>query len=131
MKKKNISINIGSKDETKSEIVYNNVISNMDKMSLTKDEQIEYLKVRITELEQDQKYKTECIILGVMFLLVLLFGLFLMVQNFHTIGVIIIISTFVLSVVSTYKLSRQQKTESNDKFEEIETIRKLISSKLK
>ena len=44
MKKKNISINISSKDETKSEIVYNNVISNMDKMSLTKDEQIEYLK---------------------------------------------------------------------------------------
>lgn len=131
MKKKNISINISNKEETKSEIVYNNIISNMDKMSLTKDEQIEYLKVRITELEQDQKYKMECGILGVLFLLVLLFGLFLMVQDFHTIGVVIIVCSFVLSIVCTYKLYRRQKTELNDKFEEIETIRKLINSKLK
>ena len=131
MTKKNISINISNKEETKSEIVYNNIISNMDKMSLTKDEQIEYLKVRITELEQDQKYKMECGILGVLFLLVLLFGLFLMVQDFHTIGVVIIVCSFVLSIVCTYKLSRRQKTELNDKFEEIETIRKLINSKLK
>ena len=105
MKKKNISINISCKDETKSEIVYNNIISNMDKMALSKDEQIEYLKVRITELEQDQKYKTECLIIGIFCLLVLLFGLFLMVQNFHTIGVIIIISTFILSSVSLPKIS--------------------------
>lgn len=131
MKKKNICITINSKDESKSEIIYNNIISNMEKMSLTKDEQIEYLKVRITELEQDQKYKNECVLLGLLFSFILLFGLFLMIHNFHILGVVIIISTFVLSIISTYKLSKKQKVDYNDKYEEIETIRKLINSKLK
>lgn len=131
MKKKNINITISNKDESKSEIVYNNIITNMEKMSLSKDEQIDYLKTRITELEQDQKYKIECFVLGSIFLLVLLFGLFLMIQDFHTIGVIVIVCSFVLSVYFTYKLSRRQKTDLNDRFEEIETIRKLINSKLK
>ena len=35
--KGSINISIGSKDESKSQIVYNNVLANMEKMQLTKD----------------------------------------------------------------------------------------------
>lgn len=129
--KSSINININSKDETKSEIVYNNVISNMDKMDLTKEEQIDYLKLRITELEQEHKDKFQLIILSAIFTIILIFGLFLIVEDFHTLGIIISILVFIISIITTYKLSKNYKNNLNDKYEEIETIRKLINSKLK
>lgn len=129
--KSSINININSKDETKSEIVYNNVISNMDKMDLTKEEQIDYLKLRITELEQEHKDKFQLIILSAIFTIILIFGLFLIVEDFHTLGIIISILVFITAIITTYKLSKNYKNNLNDKYEEIETIRKLINSKLK
>ncbi len=129
--KENISININSKDETKSEIVYNNIISSMDKMALTKDEQLEYLKLRITELEQDHKSKFQLIALTIIFAIILAFGLFLIVQDFNTLGIIISFVIFFISNFIIYKLSKNLKSNSNDKYEEIEIIRKLISSRLK
>ncbi len=129
--KNSINININGKDETKSEIIYNNVISNMDKMALTKEEQIDYLKLRITELEQEHKDKFQLIILMIIFTIILIFGLFLIVEDFHTLGIIISILAFITAIITTYKLSKNYKNNLNDKYEEIETIRKLINSKLK
>lgn len=129
--KSNVNIIINSKEETKSQIVYNNVITNMEKLSLTKDEQLEYLKLRITELEQEHKNKLQLIILTIIFFIILTLGLFLIVDGFYTVGIIISIATFFTSIVTIYKLSRNYKSNLEDKYEEIETIRKLISSKLK
>ncbi len=129
--KNSINININSKDETKSEIVYNNVISNMNNMNLTKEEQIDYLKLRLTELEQEHKDKFQLIILSVIFTIILIFGLFLIVEDYHTLGIIISILAFITAIITTYKLSKNYKNNLNDKYEEIETIRKLINSKLK
>lgn len=133
MKKEKGSINISitSKDETKSQIIYNNVISNMDKMALSKDEQLDYLKSRVTELEQDHKNKLQIILLTVVFSIVLAFGLFLIVEEFYTLGIIISFAIFFTAIITIYKLSKNIKSNLDDKYEEIETIRKLISSRLK
>ena len=48
MKKDKMVININDKSNSKSEIVYDNVVSNMEEMSLNKNDQIEYLKTRIS-----------------------------------------------------------------------------------
>ena len=129
--KNTINIIINSKDETKSQIIYNNVITNMEKISLTKDEQLDYLKSRITELEQDQKNKIQLISLISLITIIFIFGLFLIVQKFTTIGIIISVLSFIIAIVITNKITKKQHNENNDKYEEIETIRKLISSKLK
>lgn len=129
--KGSINISINSKDETKSQIIYNNVISNMDKMALSKEEQLDYLKSRITELEQEHKNKLQIILLTVIFSIILAFGLFLIIQEFYTLGVIISFTIFFASIITIYKLSKNFKNNLDDKYEEIETIRKLINSKLK
>lgn len=129
--KGSINININSKDESKSEIVYNNVIANMDKMALSKDEQLDYLKSRVTELEQDHKNKFQIVLLTVIFSIILAFGLFLIIQEFYTLGVIISFAIFFITIITIYRLSKNLKSNLDDKYEEIETIRKLISSRLK
>lgn len=129
--KGSINISINSKDETKSQIVYNNVISNMDKMSLSKEEQLDYLKSRITELEQDHKNKLQIILLTIVFSVILAFGLFLIVQEFYTLGIIVSFTIFFAAIITIYKLSKNLKSNLDDRYEEIETIRKLISSRLK
>lgn len=129
--KGSINISINSKDETKSQIIYNNVISNMDKMSLSKDEQLDYLKSRVTELEQDHKNKLQIILLTIVFSIILAFGLFLIVQEFYTLGIIVSFAIFFTAIITIYKLSKNIKNSIDDKYEEIETIRKLISSRLK
>lgn len=129
--KGSINININSKDETKSQIIYNNVIANMDKMDLSKDEQLDYLKSRITELEQEHKNKLQIILLTAIFAIILAFGLFLIIQEFYTLGVIISFAIFFTSIITIYRLSKNFKSNLDDKYEEIETIRKLINSKLK
>lgn len=129
--KGSINININSKDETKSQIIYNNVITNMDKMDLSKDEQLDYLKSRITELEQEHKNKLQIILLTAIFAIILAFGLFLIIQEFYTLGVIISFAIFFTSIITIYRLSKNFKSNLDDKYEEIETIRKLINSKLK
>ncbi|MCI8777936.1 MAG: DUF1761 domain-containing protein [Bacilli bacterium] len=129
--KGSINISINSKDETKSQIIYNNVISNMDKMALSKEEQLDYLKSRITELEQEHKNKLQIILLTIIFSIILAFGLFLIIQEFYTLGVIISFTIFFASIITIYKLSKNFKNNLDDKYEEIETIRKLINSKLK
>ena len=101
--KGSINISIGSKDESKSQIVYNNVLANMEKMQLTKDEQLDYLKLRITELEQEHKNKLQLIILSITFLILLIFGLFLIIQGFSTLGIIVSISSYI-SALSRNKL---------------------------
>ena len=113
MKKDKMVININDKSNSKSEIVYDNVVSNMEEMSLNKNDQIEYLKTRISNLEKEQKLKYDLIVLGLSALFALIIGV-----------------TF-MSCYHTFKLSSNQKKISLEKFEEIDEIRKYISSKLK
>ena len=129
--KGSINININSKDESKSQIIYNNVIANMEKMSLTKDEQLDYLKSRITELEQEHQRKFQIIILTIVFSLILAFAMFLMVEKYYTLGIIISFVTFFAAIISISRLNKNVKNSIDDRYEEIETIRKLISSRLK
>lgn len=130
MKKDNIVINI-NKNDSKSEILYDNIVSNMDSMKLNKDEQIEYLKTRVSILEQEQKKKYDFVILGLICLFSLIIGVTLLVLNFYTIGSIVVFMSCIYGIIKTYMLASVQKNFSLDKYEEIEAIRKIISSKLK
>ena len=131
MKKDKMVININDKSSSKSEIIYDNVVSNMEDMSLNKNDQIEYLKTRISNLEKEQKLRYDLIILGLSAMFALIIGITFMILNFYVIGIFIIFTTCFVSCYHTFKLSSNNKNISLDKFEEIEEIRKIISSKLK
>lgn len=131
MENDKIVININDKNDTKSNIVYDNVLSNMDNMNISQNEQIEYLKSRITDLEKLQKQRYDFIILGLSAFFALVIGVTFMILNFYFAGILIIFSTCFISCFHTFKLSNNKVNSSVDKFEKIDEIRKIISSKLK
>lgn len=131
MKKNTINISINDKNENRNQIIYNNVLDSMDKKSMSKEEQLEYLKYRITYLENCRDEKKYYIICSIIFLLFLSFGLFLILQNYVFLGILIVICSFFINMYLTYKISKKFNKEKENSFEEIETIRKIIDSKLK
>ena len=130
MKKDSITVNI-KKNDSKSEILYDNVVSNMESMKLDKDEQIEYLKTRVSVLEQENKKKYDFIVLSLICLFSLIIGIALLVLNFYTLGSFVVIGSCAYGIFKTYMLASKENKLSIDKYEEVEAIRKIISSKLK
>lgn len=130
MKKDSITVNI-SKNDSKSEILYDNIVSNMESMKLSKDEQIEYLKTRVSILEQENKKKYDFIIMGLICLFLLVIGIALLILNFYTLGSFVVVGTSFYGIFKTYMLASKENKFSLDKYEEVEAIRKIISSKLK
>ena len=57
MDKNNISISINGNEKNKNEIIYNNILDSMDEKNISKDEQIEYLKSKVANLESEVKNK--------------------------------------------------------------------------
>ena len=131
MKKNKLVININDKNDSKSSIVYDNVLTNMNDMSMNQNDQIEYLKSRISDLEHSQKQRYDFIIVGLSLFFALVIGVTFMILNFYVVGILIIFASCFIGCYHTFKLSNNQKSSSTDKFEEIEEIRKFISSKLK
>ena len=130
MKKDSITVNI-NKNGSKSEILYDNIVTNMESMKLSKDEQIEYLKTRVSILEQENKKKYDFIVLGLICLFSLVIGIALLILNFYTLGSFVVVGTCFYGVFKTYMLASKENRFSLDKYEEVEAIRKIISSKLK
>lgn len=131
MNKDKIVININDINDSKSTIVYDNVVSNMDDLSMNQSEQIEYLKSRINDLEKQKKQRFDFIILGLSTFFALVIGVTFMILNFYFVGILIIFSTCFISCYHTFKLSNNKVNDTIEKFEKIEEIRKIISSKLK
>ncbi len=130
MKKDSITVNI-NKNGSKSEILYDNIVTNMESMKLSKDEQIEYLKTRVSILEQENKKKYDFIVLGLICLFSLVIGIALLILNFYTLGSFVVVGTCFYGMFKTYMLASKENRFSLDKYEEVEAIRKIISSKLK
>ena len=130
MKKDSITVNI-SKNDSKSEILYDNIVSNMESMKLSKDEQIEYLKTRVSILEQENKKKYDFIIMGLICLFSLVIGIALLILNFYTLGTFTVVGSCLYGIFKTYMLASKENKFYLDKYEEVEAIRKIISSKLK
>ena len=130
MKKDSVTVNI-KKNDSKSEILYDNIVFNMESMKLSKDEQIEYLKTRVSILEQENKKKYDFAILVLICLFSLIIGIALLILNFYTLGSLVVLGAAAYGIFKTYMLARKENKFSLDKYEEVEAIRKIISSKLK
>lgn len=133
MKKENkkMKIVIQGTEKNKSEIVYNNLISNMSSLDLSKDKQIEYLKSRINFLETNIKNKFILVSSLTLSFIILVLGLIFMSLNIYILGISFSVLSFILLSFLLIKFKGKNNNEVANEFNEIEVLRSLLNSKLK
>ena len=126
---KKINISITGDESNRSEIIYNNVISNM---SLTEEEQIKYLKRKSETLELELKNKKLTILLTIISIIGISFGIMLLVKDVYFLGTLFIVITFVGVICRFYLMYKNmiQSTKSKE-FEKIENLKRILEDKLK
>ena len=121
---KKLNIAITGDENNKTEIVYNNVIQNMN---LTSEEQINYLKNKINELELENKNRSLTSLLILISIIGIGFGLFLLIQDIYFLGSLFIITTFVGVIIRFYLMYKNvTNLNKNIEYEKIEQIRRLL-----
>lgn len=124
-----INISITGEEKDKSEIVYNNIIENM---KLSKDQQVRYLKDKVTRLEVEMRNRMVSVILIILSILGMGFGIYFMTQNLYLLGSIIIIGTFVGVMIRFYFMYRSiLRITRSMEFDKIEHLRRILSMRLK
>ena len=98
---------------------------------MTKQEQIDYLKLKITTLENE--YQNNMII---MFTIILSFallcvGIYLLVTDDYVLGSLFILLAFVLTVFKLIRTLARDRKIRNKKFVELESIRNSLNAILK
>lgn len=126
---KKINIQINGEENNRSEIIYNNVISNLN---LTQDEQVRYLKNRATNLELELKNRRLTTLLCLISLIGISFGICLLVNDLYFLGTLFISITFI-GVILRFSLMYKnmiQNTKSKE-FEKVENLKQILEDKLK
>ncbi len=124
-----LNIVINGEENSKSEIVYNNVIKNM---KLTKEEQVEYLKQKVSYLELEMKNRNLLLLLFLSSLLGMGFGAFLMFIDIYLLGILFIFGTFFVVSYRAYMMYKSMvKIVRNKDFDKVEQLRNMLNLKLK
>lgn len=122
-----IDISINGNEMSKSEIVYNNVIQN-----LTKDEQVKYLKSKVTLLEIEMKNKLTALILILIAIVSFSIGIYFLTLDLYILGSIVIFLTFIGVTIKFYMIYKSiLKVTHSMEFDKVEHLRKLLNMKLK
>ncbi len=124
-----LNIYISGEETNKSEIVYNNVVKNM---KLTKEEQVEYLKHKVSQLELEMKNKTAFVLLFLISFVGIGLGLFLVILNIYWLGIILVFGTFLGVVIRFYLMYKNTiKMVRTSEYDKVEQLRKMLNLKLK
>lgn len=126
---KKINIMINGDENDREEIIYNNIISNLN---LTTEEQLAYLKNRNLNLELELKNRRLTALLSFISLVGITLGIILLIQNIYFLGILFILVTFI-GVITRFYLMYKNMIESNkhSEFEKIEQLKKLLEERLK
>lgn len=126
-----LNIAVSGDEKNKNEIVYNNVVDAMDKLKMSKNDQIDYLKMKLTTLETE--YQNNMVILVTIFLsLVLLgIGIYLLVTDDYILGVSFVLIGFGSTVYKLIRTLLIDRKIRNKKFVELESIRNSLNDILK
>ena len=126
---KKINITINGEESNRSEIISNNIISNLN---LTKEDQVKYLKNRASLLELELKNKRLTTLLCLISLIGIGFGIFLITSDLYFLGTLFILITFI-GVVIRFNLMYKNIIEStkSKEFEKVELLKQILEEKLK
>lgn len=127
-----ISILIRGNEKNKNEIIYNNIVDKMDEMNLSKDDQVEYLKSKISILESETHNKLNLIISILVCLIMLGLGIYFVAIDLYLFGIFI---SFLSVLVLMFKMYQSFKTSMNiskpDNYDKIEHLREILNMRLK
>lgn len=127
-----LNIVINGTEKNKSEIIYNNVVDNMNKMKLTKEQQIEYLKNKVAILENETKNKVSLWLTVFAGALGILLGLYFVAINLYWFGFILALGTFALMIYRIMLLFQTLATaKRDDNYDKIEHLREILNMRLK
>lgn len=122
-----ILLKITGDESSKSEIIYNNIIDN-----LGKEDQIKYLKSKVTLLEVQMKNKLIALILFLIVLVGFSIGIYFLIIDFYLLGTLIIFLTFIGVMIRFYMIYKSIiKVTHSMEFDKIEKLKKLLDKKLK
>ena len=127
-----ISILIRGNEKNKNEIIYNNIVDKMDEMNLSKNDQVEYLKSKISILESETHNKLSLMISILVCLIILGVGIYFVAIDLYLFGALVaFLSVFVLM----FKMYQSFKTSMNiskpDNYDKIEHLREILNMRLK
>lgn len=131
MEKDILNIAVSGDEKNRNEIVYNNVVDAMDKLKMSKTEQIDYLKMKITTLESEYQNNMVILVTLVLSFVLLCIGMYLLVTNDYVLGIVFILLGFVITVYKLVKTLARDRKIRNKKFMELESIRNSLESILK
>lgn len=126
---KKINILINGEESNRDEIIYNNLISNLN---LTEEEQVKYLKKRAMTLEQEIKNQKLTLLLCFISLIGISFGVILLVQNIYFLGILFIITTFVGVILRFHLMYKNMIEDSKShEFDRVEQLKSILEDRLK
>ena len=122
-----IDIRINGDEKSKSEIVYNNIID-----GLNKEDQIKYLKSKVTLLELQMKNKLVALILFLIVLVGFSIGIYFLILDLYILGSLVIFLTFI-GVMIRFNMMYKSiiKVTHSMEFDKVEKLKKLLDKRLK
>lgn len=124
-----VKISITGEERSKNEIVYNNIIENL---KLTEEEQVKYLKNKVTNLEIEMYNKMITILLILLSIIGLTLGIGLIIMDIYILGILFVIATFVFVAIKFYLMYKKMlKITKSMEFDKIEHLRDILNMHLK
>ena len=124
-----VKISITGEERSKNEIVYNNIIENL---KLTEEEQVKYLKNKVTNLEIEMHNKMITILLILLSIIGLTLGIGLIIMDIYILGILFVIATFVFVAIKFYLMYKKMlKISKSMEFDKIEHLRDILNMHLK
>ena len=122
-----IDITINGNEKSKNEIIYNNLMEELDK-----EQQVKYLKYKVTSLEIESKNKLVALILILSSIIGLAIGIYFIVSDLLILGSVVIFATYIAVMARFYMMYKSVlNITRNMEFDKVEHLRKLLNMRLK
>ena len=101
-------------------------------LNISKNEQIEYLKQKITYMESNLKSKVILVFTLIIGFLLVIFGLYLILREVKLIGIIMVLSGFIGVIIKLLLINRKLNiTIKDSKFDSVDQLKRILNLKLK
>ncbi len=114
-------------EKSKEEIIYNHILS-----TLSKEEQIQYLKNKVFILEKELKTRMCYTLLFLFSFLLLCLGILFLTLDLYVLGIISIVAVFLFVILKfMFTIRSYSKSMQDSAFGKIEDLKKSLEQKLK
>ncbi|MCI8444799.1 MAG: hypothetical protein HFG15_00015 [Bacilli bacterium] len=127
-----MNIKISGTESNKNEIIYNNIVDTMKELELTDQEQIAYLKTKVTSLEVEVQQRIVMLCTVVAGMVGIGLGLYFVAIDQYLFGTILSFGTLGLMLYRIYLMFKNHAVvKKDDNYDKIEHLRSMLNMRLK